>query len=161
MGEQEGRYDFTSCLEQHREQEHHAAKGCGVDLPAEHLRTSGDHPGILHEELHQRPGIQAEDEGQRHGDGDEEGQTEADELAHHVPLFCAVQVTEQWDAAEREAYQNQLGDHAHLAGNAHGGNFVGCRRARGTWFTTMTVRFCIMLLSAAVTPTPKLLRSCP
>jgi homoaconitase/3-isopropylmalate dehydratase large subunit len=22
-----------------------------------------------------------------------------DELAHHVPLFCAVQVTEQWDAA--------------------------------------------------------------
>ena len=62
-GEQEGRYDFTSCLEQHREQEHHAAKGCGVDLPAEHLRTSGDHPGILHEEPHQRPGIQAEDEG--------------------------------------------------------------------------------------------------
>ena len=33
-GEQEGRYDFTSCLEQHREQEHHAAKGCGVDLTA-------------------------------------------------------------------------------------------------------------------------------
>ena len=123
-GEQEGRYDFTSCLEQHREQEHHAAKGCGVDLPAEHLRTSGDHPGILHEEPHQRPGIQAEDEGQHHGDGDEEGQTEADELAHHVPLFCAVQVTEQWDAAEREANQHQLGDHAHLAGNAHGGNFV-------------------------------------
>ena len=47
-----------------------------------------------------------------------------DELAHHVPLFCAVQVTEQWDAAEREANQHQLGDHAHLAGNAHGGNFV-------------------------------------
>ena len=35
-----------------------------------------------------------QDEGQHHGDGDEEGQTEADELAHHVPLFCAVQVTE-------------------------------------------------------------------
>ena len=123
-GEQEGRYDFTSCLEQHREQEHHAAKSCGADLPAEHLRTSGDHPGILHEEPHQRPGIQAEDEGQHHGNGDEEGQTEADELAHHVPLFCAVQVSEQWDAAEREANQHQLGDHAHLAGNAHGGNFI-------------------------------------